>query len=159
MTKREKWTAQDDKDLLEFVEGETKRGAWAKDALSDYSILSGRTNSAVRNRYFKVVKTAGEEEETPLKVEPINNEVHPLLNTVSNYIKNLETENDELRETKEFLSRQNEELIIRVMELESCESELKQLVSIIDRSRKEAFAPDAGPKKYKVIDGVPVFEN
>ena len=157
MTKREKWTAQDDEDLLEFVGGETKRGAWAKDALNDYSILSGRTVSAVRNRYFKVIKTAGEEEETPPEV--INTGVHPLLVGVADHIAFLERDNESLRKSNDVLWEEIETLNKRIKQLESCESELKQLVSIIDRSRKEAFAPDAGPKKYKVIDGVPVFEN
>ena len=89
----------------------------------------------------------------------INTGVHPLLVGVADHIAFLERDNESLRKSNDVLWEEIETLNKRIKQLESCESELKQLVSIIDRSRKEAFAPDAGPKKYKVIDGVPVFEN
>jgi uncharacterized coiled-coil protein SlyX len=157
-----RWTAEDDAELLSFVESEVNKGLWLKDALIVYSELCERTLSAVKNRYFKISKTAKEEDEPykpPFKLGRFEeSNIHPSLTAVSDCIKGLEAQNEAQRRTIDGLFEQNEMLSERIAKLETCEAELNHLLTIINRSRKEAFAGEPAPKTYKVVDNVPVFE-
>jgi predicted RNase H-like nuclease (RuvC/YqgF family) len=156
-----RWTPEDDAELLAFVESELRIGTWLKDALELHSIVCGRTLSAVRNRYFKISKTNEEVEpySPPFKGEPFEEQtIHHSLLSASEYIMGLELQNEALRKTIDDLWEQNKMLSERIEKLETCEAELNHLLTIINRSRKEAFAGEPAPKKYKVVDNVPVFE-
>ena len=170
MTTKKRWTPENDAYLLDVIEVFLHDGNFIKDAFKYYAEEQGRTYEATRRRYFDIkgedapdLRLNGKPPKGKAKpekvaiVEPVV-DIHPALIAVSDCIKGLEAQNEAQRKTIDSLWEQNEMLSERVKQLESCESELKQLVSIIDRSRKEAFAPDTA-KKYKIIDGVPAFGN
>jgi len=170
MTAKRRWTPENDAELMDVVNVFLGDGNLIKDAFGYYADCYDRTYEAVRRRYFDIkgedapdlrLKEKGVNPK-PVKVEYIKNiepvgELHPQLQSISDHIAWLEKQNEDLRARLYAAEEEKELFLERIKQLESCESELKQLVSIIDRSRKEAFAPDTA-KKYKIIDGVPAFE-
>ncbi|OBZ13317.1 hypothetical protein [Bacillus sp. FJAT-26390] len=164
MTQRRGWTDEENADLLKTVEYVINQGATYETAFELYAADFGRTAAAAK-RQFKNIRPR-REDGTTIKAVDIQPQpqakqasIHSALGAVSDYINGLEAQNAALRETIDELRHENALLEKRVDEAAQSENELNHLLSIINRSRKEAFAGEEAPKKYQVIDGVPVFKN
>lgn len=171
MTKR-RWTAEDDAELLRVIDYVIGQGGMIRTAFELYASDFNRTYEAAKRRYFDIKPDDAADlrikgNQNPLKVnqKPIitavkeTHFIHPALLSVSDHIQALEAQNEALRATIDNLWNENKVLTARITEAEKCEAELNHLLSIINRSRKEAFAADVVPRKYKVVDGIPVFES
>lgn len=162
MSLKRRWTPEEDAELLDTVSIFLGDGNFIKDAFAFYAEDQGRTYQAVRRRYFDIkgedapdlrLREPGVNPPKPKeKKQPAPKlDIHLSLEGISNYI-------DELEQANEFLRHQVDALNARIAGMENIESEFNHLLTIINRSRKEAFAGDAAPKQYKIIDGTPVFK-
>jgi hypothetical protein len=165
-SKKKRWTPEDDAELLDVVNVFLGDGGLIKDAFGYYADSYDRTYEATRRRYFDIkgedapdLRLKGKEPQQSKTAKEIKPFAHSALSDISNYIDELEQANEILKHQVSTLDERNVKLNTRIVELEKCESELTHLLTIINRSRKEAFAGDTNDSRpFKIVDGVPVFK-
>lgn len=155
MTTKRRWTDGERSELLKGMDQLLGQGESKKKAFKILGDKFNRTVNAVRFEYIQLTKKSVS---APAVDKKLSNMIHPVLTGITDYIKDLEEENEILKEQVKYLQEKNIELSARAEEADKIESDLNHLVSIIERSRKAAFVGDAAAKTYKLIDGVPVFE-